>query len=311
MKITKKIMCSVKVHLFSLYLMSAITVFTGGIMLAAKPTNETPAKERKMQNVRVLRDFSEWYYSTLPNCGDMYRPNSVIAQAIVEHITKENMPPIPLPALRSVEDSEDDVKNTPAPPKMYYMYPIAWSIKTINIERAFLPQLSEEVIVLVHFSPQYFKEGAFADGTWILAYLCNQSNPLVPHNIGGDDSTSVWTIGVLPEFTSPEKRPQSSGIRDKPNIACFVNKPTMEQVSEFVKSTNFGNNDVFAHTSLSKKVEVDVVQVVVYPQYSGLKGLFQRGVSSQILEKRKVVYGEAFRRSTITPYIDPGRLLPE
>ena len=93
------------------------------------------------------------------------------------------------------------------------------------------------------------------------------------------------------------KNDASDELRFEPNLRCFRQKPTSEQIGEFVAHTDFGNNDISSHTSAASAIRVRVVQVVVYPGYSDLAKLLDRGLSKDEIASRVPAYDAAIRKS--------------
>ncbi len=269
----------------------------GGLSAADTSCCDYRQKGPEVNNVRVLRHFQRpqgFSFSMYRNEAELERPSRLLAEQIVEYLTKDKMPPWPIAP-----------ESGPTPQAIYEIFPVAWSLKVVNIRRAILPALREEVIVTAHLAPKYFKAGVFPEGEWALAFLRNQSraadeenretrNPLY-------DSKSLWSICVSPELVNPTAKPGSSSLRFRPNIVCFRRKPTLDEVSAFVRSTDFGNNDICRHTSAAFLMEVDVMQVVVYPEYSQLVRVFREGAAPNVVSERKAAYGEAFMRNTSYP----------
>ena len=261
------------------------------------------AKHRQA-NVFVLDRFvREQFYFPLAD-DEMHRHPAMLVSRIIEHLTGEPLPPPPPPAYASAgpmaESTRDDPKepNAVAEP-LYGLSPIAWSIKIVNLRRAFLPQLREEVIVLVHFSPGHFEDEAFEDGRWVIAHLRRRNSSLPLETPRAADSESRWEVAYTPRlFGSP---PESARLSRTANVHLYKEKPTPQEVSQFVYSTDFGNNDIYAHLSESNSMDVDVLLVVLYPEFSKLQNGFQSGLNPEELEHRKAAYEEEFRRKQIMP----------
>lgn len=283
-------------------LLPAGTIIGNGVLFAADGNPaETSEKDKEIHRVRVLPQFRAGRFENYGNQNEMARPDRLLAKRIAEYLTKEKMPSPPLPATSSVFSPKDT--SPPAMPDVYELFPVAWSLKGINLNRAFLPQLAEEAIVVVKFTPQYFKADAFPEGNWVVACLRNRSrldeSETPTKRIWPYDSVSSWDICLSPELADAKGTPGILELEFRPNIKCFKSKPTMEQLSEFIQSTNFGNNDIHGHTLASEYMEVEVMQVVVYSEYSKLQGIFHKGLSPEVVEQRKAAYGEAFKRATI------------
>jgi hypothetical protein len=245
-------------------------------------------------NVRVLDNFNQKNFSGFNNIKDFYRSAYVLAARIAEYLTKEEMPHNQPPGDSNI------------PPPVYDIFPIAWSIKIVNIKHAFLPQLREEVVVLVQYTPQYFKDNAFHDGTWVLASLTNKSrtdntDPL-DKRIFPYDSVSLWNISSSPVLINPEK-PASSKLENRPNIRNYKERPTIEQIIDFIQSMDFGNNDIFAYQSEKYLMNIEVLQIFVYPDYAKLASVLAKGLPPEELVKRAPAYKERDRRDSIRPYI--------
>jgi hypothetical protein len=262
-----------------------------------------PAKQRK-GNVCVLDSLDKQQLPLRPNRDEMGRPPAILASRIVEHLTGEQLPlPPPAPYRPAYPMAKPPREGTTRPNAVaepaYTLSPIAWSIKVVNLRRTFLPQLREEVIVLVHFSPDHFEKEAFENGSWVVAHLRRSSHDFFPETTHEADSESRWELAYTPRlFGSP---PESARLSRSANVHLYKDKPTTKKVSKFVYSTDFGNNDIYAHTSVSNLMDVDVLFVALYPEFSELVDSLQSGLSPAEIERHRAAYEEEFRRKGIMP----------
>ena len=263
-----------------------------------------------VNNVRVLGAFEEQSFRSR-NSRQMCRDAFVLAQRIAEYVAKERMPAGPpsapyKPAIPMNNAHSPATRPTYQPP-VFQLSPVAWSIKVVNLESSFLPQLREEVIVLVRYTPEYFRDNAFANGRWVLAHLRNsidQGDGESPVNVPyPSDSRGRWDIALTPELLDYGPL-ESSRLRKTANVRGYNARPSVEQISEFVYSTDFGNNDIYSHTSMSygMRMDVDVLQVVVYPEYAKLANVLRDGLKPETIAQRKDAYQESFRRDGILPH---------
>ncbi|MFZ1936386.1 MAG: hypothetical protein WCB27_05940 [Thermoguttaceae bacterium] len=258
-----------------------------------------------VNNVRVLRVFAtqdNFYYR---NANEMYRWHGILAQRIAENVTGQRMPDSPPPRVApAIPMGNANPSAAPAVTRpVFELSPVAWSIKAVNLKSAFLPQLREEVIVLVRYTPEYFGDNAFAKGTWVLAHLRNsirQHADVLGDGPYPSDSRGRWDVALTPELLDRGDS-ESSRLRETANVRCYKARPSTEQVSEFVYSTDFGNNDIYSHTSVSHRIDVDVLQVVVYPRYAKLANALRDGLKPETIAQRKAAFQETFRRDGISP----------
>jgi hypothetical protein len=257
-------------------------------------------------NVLVLTSFEEGYFSGYQNAHEMGRWSGILAKRIAEYVTNQRMPDSPPPAVQSA-NSGNNAKSqvTPQSPQLpvFELSPVAWSIKAANLRISFLPQLREEVIVLVRFTPEYFKGTAIADSAWILAHLRNstrQGDDLPGDGPHPSDSRGRWDIAFTPKLLDSGP-PESSRLEKTPNIRSYKARPTDEQLSDFVYATDFGNNDIYSYASVSGRMDVDVLRVVVYPDYAALAEALRRVLTPETIADRKRAYQESLRREGIRP----------
>ncbi len=259
-----------------------------------------------IDNVRVLNTFGEGNFDGA-NVYEMTRWSGILAQRIAEFVAKQRMPESPPPPTRSI-NSRDDGRTPTNPPTPAYrpvfeQSPVAWSIKAVNQEISFFPQLREEVIVLVRYAPEYFKDNAFSDGTWVLAHLRNsirQGTDIPGTGPIFCDSLGRWHIADTPKLLD-QGPPESSRLEKTPNIRSYKSRPTVEQIAEFVYATDFGNNDIYSRTSVSRLMNVEVLRVVVYPEYARFADVFRSGLTPEAVAERKATYQESFQRDGIIP----------
>ena len=140
-------------------LLTTICAMTnGGLSAADTSCCDYRQKGPEVNNVRVLRHFQRpqgFSFSMYRNEAELERPSRLLAEQIVEYLTKDKMPPWPIAP-----------ESGPTPQAIYEIFPVAWSLKVVNIRRAILPALREEVIVTAHLAPKYFKAGVFPEGEW-------------------------------------------------------------------------------------------------------------------------------------------------
>jgi hypothetical protein len=137
----------------------------------------------------------------------------------------------------------------------------------------------------------------------VLAHLRNsirQGDDLPGDGPYPSDSRGRWDIALTPELLD-HGSPESSRLRKTANIRSYKTRPTVEQISEFVYSTDFGNNDIYSHTSVSRRMDVDVLRVVVYPEYARLADALRGGLKPETIAERNAAYQESFRRDGIQP----------
>ena len=274
----------------------------------AEDGNTSMSSERgtRMNTVRILSEFEvQGYGLAYVTTDEIHRSPYMLVARIYRSLTNEKMPPLTLEGILSNQPPENKGHPSGPPrlsptivPETYRVYPVAWSLKIVNLNTSFLPQLREEVIVLVEFIPKFFEKGDFRDGPWLLACLRHRSQYHSQYQAGKHnafDYESLWEISSSPELVSPG----ASQVRYCPNITRYKSRPTLEQVADFVKSTDFGNNDVYGHTSVSTLMDVEVVQVAIYPDYAQCLELFQNGLPPAVIEQRKTAYEQSFKNSTL------------
>lgn len=290
-----------------LFVLSSTVILRSASMLAEDGAL-TPGAQAKLSinNVRVLGAFAtDAIFGRRSN--QMSRSPAILARRIAEYLTKHRMPKSPPPLTRpAIPMNNANSSATPptVPPPVFQLSPVAWSIKVVNLKGSFPPQLREEVIVLVRYTPEHFRDNAFANGTWVLAHLRNsirQHSPdLSRDGPYASDSRGRWDIALTPVLLD-HGAPESSRLRNTANVHSYKSRPTVEQISEFVYSTDFGNNDIYSHTSVSHRMDVDVLQVVVYPEYAKLANVLRDGLKPETIAQRKAAYQESFSRALIVP----------
>ena len=260
-----------------------------------------------IDNVRVLNTYGEGNFAGFANVHEMTRWSGILAQRIAEFVAKQRMPDSPPPPTQSINsrDNGSAPTNPPTPAyrPVFEQSPVAWSIKVVNQEISLLPQLREEVIVLVQYAPEYFQDNAFSDGAWVLAHLRNsirQGTDIPGSGPPFCDSRGRWHIADTPKLLD-QGPPESSRLEKTPNVRSYKSRPTMKQIAEFVYATDFGNNDIYSHTSVSDRMDVDVLRVVVYPEYARLADVFRAGLTPEAVGERKAAYQESFQRDGIIP----------
>lgn len=301
-KYIQKGCCLIAAFLLSNTLFSRSTPLLAddGVVPVGEPT------KMSVDNVRVLKSFEEGYFSGYQNVHEMSRWSGILPKRIAEYVTNQRMPDSPPPLVQSANSggsAQSSVVPQTSQLPVLKLSPVAWSIKVANLKTSFLPQLREEVIVLVRFTPEYFKGTAIAESTWILAHLRNSIRQGDDLPIGGpypSDSLGRWDIALTPKLLD-SGAPESSRLEKTPNIRSYKARPTDEQVSEFVYATDFGNNDIYSYTSVSGRMDVDVLRVVVYPDYATLADALRRALTPETIAERKTAYQESFRRDQIRP----------
>jgi hypothetical protein len=305
---------SQKIHVVPRAIVLALlsSVVSWSIFVFAEDPVATPPAPPELlpDNVRILARFEERYLASYRNMDAMQRTPRSLVSRIAEYLTKQPLPASPPPPYRPAIPT-DDAWRSAAPVAsrrpVFELSPVAWSMKVVNLNEFFLPQLREEVIVVVRFTPEYFRENVFADGTWVLAHL-RKSNREAGHDIGDgpypSDSTGRWDLALTPELLD-QGPPNSSRLRKTANIRSYKARPSLEQISEFVYSTDFGNNDIYRSTSVARRMDVDVVVVAVYPVYATLGDAFRAGLRPETIAQRKTAYQEAFSRDGINPSPKP------
>ena len=267
----------------SYYLVVLVLIF-GALITWTAPDLKSDDKASlgdQVNNVRVLNTFQGGSFSNYANVDEMTRWSGILAQRIAERVAKQQMPNSPPPATRPANSRDIGGSQEAVPARMgrapvLEQSPVAWSIKVVNQQTSFLPQLREEVIVLFRYAPEYFQGNAFTEGTWVLAHLRNsihQGTDIPSIDPVPEVSLGRWNVAETPKLLDPGA-PESSRLERMPNIHTFISRPTVRQIAEFVHATDFGNNDVYSTSSVSRRMDVDVLRVVVYPEYAILADAF-------------------------------------
>lgn len=131
---------------------------------------------------------------------------------------------------------------------------IAWAAKSSDVSSP--PQLSEEVIVLVHWNQEGTK------GRWCLAHVMR----------GSDDAQHSWVRwGSQPVF---------------PTRMMYDSEPSDDETAQFIRATSFGYNE---HNS-----DLHVLRVVSYRDARSIVGTLMEGIPESEKSERRAKLRSVF-----------------
>ncbi|MDR3109592.1 MAG: hypothetical protein LBU65_07895 [Planctomycetaceae bacterium] len=161
--------------------------------------------------------------------------------------------------------------------------PISFCVKVTNARSMFPPRIHQELLLLFYFEEKT-STGSIGK-KWGLSYLTSSRREMV----------GIWEIGFI--YVHNEKTKENCVLD---GIRFFNEKPTENEIREFLFETDFGNYSVYNFTEYSSAVNVTVLSIFLYPPYEYLKEQIESELPSAIKKERIKVYNEVLRGLTST-----------